>query len=109
MLLYRRANTGIQGRNVLSTLYRLVGVVAGVLAILFIVLYLRYRRVKRQQYEQHLNELSREITYALESHGARHPQLIENKLAAAEEQWANGDYRDAEQSMQDLLNIIRLS
>lgn len=93
----------------LSQLQIAIGLTLGALILAGIAFYLYYHRSQNRLREERLQELSRDVTKTLEERGVRHPELIENKLATAEEHWQKGNYKEAERAMEDLLDIVRLS
>ncbi len=93
----------------LEEMYLPIALTLGALFLAGTAFYVYYRRHQKRKYKHRLKQLSQEINKELERRGARHPQLIENKLASAEEHWRNGNYKKAAKLMEDLLNVVRLS
>lgn len=87
----------------------LAGIVGGSAIVVVAIVLLWHRRTRRQEALRRIQKLSKDIEYAMEERGTRHPQLVEHKIDAAEEQWGQGKYKQAERIMEDVFRIVQLS
>lgn len=91
-------------------LHLIVLPILGVLVVLIagVVLY-RWRQKRQEAHIERINLLFQDLAYAIDDHGIHHRQLVVNKLDAAARHIQRGEYEQAEYTLHDLLNIIRLS